>query len=374
MGPTGFTTVTASSIYSVQLRRELKRIVGDDMDIFQDASSLDFGDIHFKFDPATGLRAIIAIHNTHLGPALGGCRCLSYPSTEAAIVDAMRLARSMTYKAAISGLPLGGGKSVLMRPTPICDREAYFESFGRFVNELGGRYITAVDSGTSVADMDVIARTTKHVACTSAGSAGTDDPSPHTAVGVRWGLEAAVKFKLGRTDLDGIHVAIQGVGHVGYPLASQLHERGARLTVSDVNKAAVERCVDEFDADVVKPEDIYDVECDVFSPNALGAVISDDTLSRLRTKIVGGAANNQLAESRHGDALHKREILYAPDYAINAGGVIQIVTDKFALSERLSEIYDTLMRIFEQSAKKDEAPHHVANCMVDAILASPAKT
>ncbi len=344
------------------------------MDIFQDASSLGFGDIHFKFDPATGLRAIIAIHNTHLGPGLGGCRCVSYPSTEAATIDAMRLARGMTYKSAISGLPQGGGKSVLMRPTQIRDREAYFESFGRFIDELGGRYITAVDSGTSVADMDVIARTTKYVACTSAGSAGTDDPSPHTAVGVRRGLEAAVEFKLGRSDLDGIHVAIQGVGHVGYPLASQLHERGARLTVSDVNKAAVDRCADEFHADVAEPEDIYDVECDVFSPNALGAVINDDTLSRLRTKIIGGAANNQLAESHHGDVLHKRGILYAPDYVINAGGVIQIVTDKSALNEKLSGIYDTLMRIFEQSAKKSEAPHHVADGMVDAILALPAKT
>ena len=344
------------------------------MDIFQDASSLGFGDIHFKFDLATELRAIIAIHNTHLGPALGGCRCVSYPSMEAAIIDAMRLARGMTYKSAISGLPQGGGKAVVMRPTQIRDREAYFESFGRFVDELSGRYITAVDSGTSVADMDVIARTTKHVSCTSAGNAGTDDPSPHTAVGVRRGLEAAVAFKLGQSDLDGIHVAIQGVGHVGYPLASQLHERGARLTVGDVNKAAVDRCVNEFHADVVEPEDIYDVECDVFSPNALGAVINDDTVSRLRTKIIGGAANNQLAESRHGDTLHKRGILYAPDYAISAGGVIQIVTDKSALNEKLSGIYDTLMRIFEQSAKKSEAPHHVADGMVNAILASPAKT
>jgi leucine dehydrogenase len=343
------------------------------MDIFEDASFLGFGDIHFKFDPATGLRAIIAIHSTHLGPALGGCRCVSYPSTEDAIVDAMRLARGMTYKSAISGLRQGGGKAVVMRPRQIRDREAYFESFGRFVDELGGRYITAVDSGTSVADMDVIARTTKYVACTSAGSAGTDDPSPHTAVGVRRGLEAAVKFKVGQSDLDGIHVAIQGVGHVGYPLANQLHERGARLTVSDTSKAAVERCIDEFNADVVAPEDIYDVECDVFSPNALGAVINDDTLSRLRTKIIGGAANNQLAEPRHGDALHQRRILYAPDYVINAGGVIQIATDKSVLSEKLSGIYDTLMRIFEDSAKKDEAPHRVADAMVDAILASPAK-
>ncbi len=161
---------------------------------------------------------------------------------------------------------------------------------------------------------------------------------------------------------------------MGYPLASQLHERGARLTVSDVNKAAVERCVDEFHADAVEPEDIYDVECDVFSPNALGAVINDDTLSRLRTKIIGGAANNQLAESRHGDALHKRGILYAPDYVINAGGVIQIATDKSAVNEKLSGIYGTLMRIFKQSVKKGEAPHHVADGMVHSILTSPAKT
>lgn len=344
---------------------------GSYMDVFKQADALGFGDIHIKIDSVTDLHAIIAIHNTKLGPALGGCRCVPYPSTEAALLDAMRLARGMTYKAAISGLSSGGGKAVLMCPPEIKDREAYFEAYGAFVDELGGRYITAVDSGTSVADMDIIARRTQHVACTSESRAGTGDPSPHTALGVRRGIEAAVKSKLNRDDLEGVHVAIQGVGHVGYPLAQELFEYGSKLTVCDIDKDATERCVDEFGAKVVDPERIYDVPSDVFSPCALGAVINDDTLARLDTKVVAGGANNQLAENRHGDVLHKRGILYAPDYVVNAGGIIQIIIDdESILREKILNIYDTLTRIFEQSAKTNEAPHRVADSMVDAMLAA----
>ncbi len=341
------------------------------MDIFEQAAELRFGDIHFKIDPVTGLHAIIAIHSTRLGPALGGCRWLSYPSTEAALLDAMRLACGMTYKAAISGLSLGGGKAVLIRPPHPVDREAYFEAFGSFVDELGGRYITAVDSGTSVAEMDIIARRTRHVTSTSASRAGSGDPSPYTALGVCRGIEAGVKSKLKKDSLEGVHVAIQGVGHVGYPLARELAGHGARLTVCDVDGSAVERCADEFGARGVALADIYEVESDVFAPCALGAVINDETVPRLNTKIIGGAANNQLAEIRHGDLLHRRGILYAPDYAINAGGIIQIIVhDETEMTAKLLGIYDTLMRIFAQSEKTNQPPRRVADAMVEAMLSA----
>ncbi len=339
------------------------------MDLFQEASALGFGDIHIKIDPDCGLHAIIAIHSTRLGPALGGCRCIPYASTEAALLDAMRLARGMTYKAAISGLSQGGGKAVLMRPPEIGEREAYFESFGRFVDSLGGRYITAVDSGTSPADMDIIARRTRHVACTSSHHAGSGDPSPHTALGVRRGIEAAVRFALGRDSLEGVHVAMQGVGHVGYPLARELRAHGARLTVCDVDRLAVERCVDEFGAAAATTEGIYELACDVFAPCALGAVINDQTLPRLAARIVAGAANNQLAELRHGDRLHERGILYAPDYVINAGGILQIaLREESALRAKLFAIYDTLTEIFRRSAREDTPPQRVADRMVEDML------
>jgi leucine dehydrogenase len=342
---------------------------GEDTNLLDLASSLGFGDIHIKVDPTVSLHAIVAIHDTRLGPALGGCRCIPYPSTDAALFDTLRLARGMTYKAAISGLAQGGGKAVLIRPPQIKDRDAYFESFGRFVEQLGGRYVTAVDSGTSPADMDIVARFTRHVACTSNSLAGTGDPSPHTALGVCRGIEAAVKFKLGRGDLQDVHVALQGVGHVGYPLARELHARGARLTVCDVNALASERCVEEFGASAVTPEQIYDVPCDVFAPCALGAVINDATITRLHAHVVAGAANNQLAEAHHGDVLHRRGILYVPDYVINAGGIIQIALhDEAAMYARIMAIYDTLTRVFEESARTGEPAHRVADSMVESIL------
>ncbi len=362
---------SAAKRTSTQVLFDEKPPTNEDLHLFELAASLGFGDVHFKLDPAVDLQAIVAIHSTRLGPALGGCRLLPYPSTEAAVLDAMRLARGMTYKAAISGLPQGGGKAVLILPPYIKDREAYFESFARFVDELGGRYITAVDSGTSPADMDIVARYTSHVACTSASLAGTGDPSPHTALGVCRAIEAAVRFKLGGDDLADIHVAIQGVGHVGYPLARELHNRGARLTVCDVNPAASERCVEEFGATAVASERIYDVPCDVFAPCALGAVINDATIGRLHARIVAGAANNQLEDVRQGDVLHRRGILYAPDYVVNAGGIIQIALhDQSAMHAKIMAIYDTLTRIFEESVKTGEAPHRVADSMVESILQS----
>ncbi|MBI3773576.1 MAG: amino acid dehydrogenase [Gammaproteobacteria bacterium] len=333
--------------------------------LFDHAAALGFGDIHFKVDRASGLRSIIAIHNTRLGPALGGCRCVPYPSTEAALHDVMNLSRAMSYKAAMAGLPLGGGKAVIMAPPKIENRKALFEAYGRFVDELGGRFISSVDSGTGVQDMDAAARHTRYVRSTS----NRGDPSPSTALGVRRGIEAAVKFKLKQDALAGIHVAIQGAGHVGYYLAKELHALGARLTMCDVNPAAVERCVSEFGVSVVSPDQIYSVAADVFAPCALGGPINDETVEQLKVKIVAGAANNILADIKHAQTLQQRDILYAPDYVINAGGLMQVwIEDKSELRKKVLGIYDTLMKLFDRAANMNATPEKVADHMADEIL------
>lgn len=337
----------------------------EQMDLFSRAAQMQFGDIHFKVDEASGLRAIIAIHNTNLGPALGGCRCVPYPSTNAALHDVMNLSRAMSYKAAMAGLPLGGGKAVIMRPEKIKDRKALFEAYGRFVEELGGRYISSVDSGTGVEDMDIAITQSRFIRSTSAHG----DPSPSTALGVRCGIQAAVKHHLGRDDLDGLHVAVQGAGHVGYPLAKELYELGARLTICDMNQAAVKRCAAEFEATVVDPEAIFDVEADVFAPCALGGVINNQTVHRLKVGIVAGATNNALADGEMAVVLHEKGILYAPDYVINGGGLMQVwIEDEQALKQKVMGIYDTLMKIFERAAGEKQSPALVVDKMAEEIL------
>jgi len=331
-------------------------------DIFHYAEFMEFGDIHIKTDSATQLRAVVAIHNTNLGPSLGGCRCIPYDSSFAAIEDAMRLAQGMSYKAAIAGLAQGGGKSVLMRPAEISDREAYFESFGEFVEQLGGRYITAVDSGTGVADMDVIARKTKHVVSTSSVEGGKGDPSPYTAHGVLLGLKAAVEHRLKRADLEGVHVAIQGAGHVGYFLAKELNELGAKLTICSNKDSDAQRLVDEFSGTVVGKDAIYDVDCDVFAPCALGGVINEETIKRLKATIIAGGANNQLADHRIGEMLKDKNILYAPDYVINAGGLIHVsVAEMTEIEEKVAKIYDTTKEIFIRADKDKRSCSYVAD-------------
>ncbi len=334
-------------------------------DLFNHAASLGFGDIHFKIEKKTGLYAIVAIHNTRLGPALGGCRCLPYPSTEAALIDVLNLAHAMSYKAAMAGLPLGGGKSVIIRPNHIEDRVALFEAYGRFVDELGGRFISSVDSGTDTADMDAAAHYSNFIRSTS----DRGDPSPITALGIRRGIQAAVKHKLGRAQLEGIHVAIQGAGHVGYHLAKELHYLGAKLTMCDNKQAAMERCAAEFNADLVAPTDIFKVKADVFSPCALGAVINDNTLPQLDVAIIAGATNNPLADVTHAQDLHQRGILYAPDYIINAGGLMQVwIQDAIQLHNKVFSIYDTLINIFEQADNKNASPLTVVDRMAEEIL------
>jgi leucine dehydrogenase len=338
-------------------------------DLLAIASRYGCGEIHIKTDPDTGLLAIIAIHSTRLGPATGGCRCLPYPSFAAALEDAANLARGMSYKAALAGIPCGGGKSVLMRPETIADRCAYFESFGEFIETLGGRYVTAVDSGTGTADMDCIARHTGHARGLSPEYGGGGDPSPFTARGVRKAMEVAVNRVLGRSGLEGVHVAIQGAGHVGYALARELHALGARLTITDHNAANLERCHDEFGADTETLDGIFGVECDVFAPCALGGVINDQTIGRLRTAIIAGAANNQLADTSHGMQLHQKGIVYLPDYVINSGGLIHVLNlDPQVREQQLNSMLRTLRELFEQSGRSGIPMFRQADIMAERIL------
>ncbi|MBA2655110.1 MAG: amino acid dehydrogenase [Gammaproteobacteria bacterium] len=341
-------------------------------DVFQYAKDLNYGELHFKIDKKTGLFAVVAIHSTKLGPAIGGCRCIPYASTQAAITDAVRLAYGMSYKAAICELPHGGAKAVLMRPPVIANRQAYFQSFAEFVNELNGRYVTAMDSGTDVNDMDIIATKTRYVTCTSEGGGG--DPSPFTALGVKRGIEAAVKFKLGQDNLRDVHVAIQGAGHVGYYLARDLVEAGARVTMADINTANLERCKNEFKIEIVSPESIYEINCDVFAPCALGAGLNATTIPRLNTTIVAGAANNQLKDIDEDDKLlFERGILYAPDFLINSGGLIYAASvydhGNFEQAKNhILNIYDALIKIFTRAKAEHKPTNHIAQVIADERL------
>jgi leucine dehydrogenase len=348
------------------------------MDVFGKLSAYDFGEVHLKLDKATQLYAIVAIHDSRLGPALGGCRFIEYDTHEAALVDALRLARGMTYKAALAGLSHGGGKSVIIRPRQHFDRVALFRAFGRFIEDLHGHYVTAEDSGTGLEDMEIIRTMTKHVTGIDPSHGGSGDPSPFTALGVRRGIEACVKFKLGRSDLQGVHIAVQGVGHVGYHLCKELHAAGAKLTVADVDKLKSERAQREFGAAIVEIADIPKIECDVFAPCALGAGLNDASIPQLRARVVAGAANNQLAEPRHGDDLHARGILYAPDYAINAGGLVNVAQevkgyDAKAARDKTLKIYDTIWDICERSKRLAAPTYKVADIMVEEKLGTVAR-
>ena len=339
-------------------------------DFLEYALSHGFGDLHLKVDKNSGMKAMVAIHSTKLGPALGGCRFIPYPDTATALNDAMRLARGMSYKAALANLPLGGGKAVIIQPPHAYDRAAYLHSFGEFVNDLGGRYITALDSGTQLSDMDIIAEHTPYVASLSSHNG---DPSPSTAKGVVRGIQAAVSFKLGKKDMNGLHVAIQGLGHVGFLIAKHLHELGARLSVADISPTLVERAVKELGATAVSTDTISKIPCDVFSPCALGAVINDISLNQFQTTIIAGAANNQLAHTYHGQKLHDKGILYAPDYVINAGGLVFAASKYFntpekQVNEQLDGISNTLMQIFKRSAAENRPVSEIADTMAQEIL------
>lgn len=342
---------------------ELPPPITNSEELFSYARDLEFGDLHIKFDEQSGLQSIIAIHNTRLGPSLGGCRYRSYESPFAAIEDAMRLAQGMSYKAAMAGLPLGGGKSVLIKTPEQTNRKALFSAFGKFVDELNGRYITAVDSGTSPEDMDIIAEYTDHVT-TLAKENG--DPSPTTAIGVRQSIEAAVLYKYKRNDLRDLRVAIQGVGKVGGYLAKDLYERGAKLIICDTDKELLKRFQIELNATVVNPDEIYQVDCDIFSPCAMGAILNDMTIPQIKADIIVGAANNQLSEPKHGKILTQRGILYAPDYVVNAGGLIHAAAQYFKtpmniMQEQLKHIYQSTLDIFGRADKENLPTSEVAD-------------
>ena len=313
-------------------------------------------------DENAGYRGIIVIHSTALGPAVGGTRYWNYQTEDEAMTDALRLARGMTYKNALAGLPFGGGKSIVMRESKVPDRERLFRAHGLMVNSFAGKYFTAEDVGTSPSDMEYILKETTYVAGLQ-GRSG--DPSPHTARGVFRAMQAAARQKWGSDDLSGKTVAIQGCGHVGYFLAGELARTGAKLLVTDVDQTKVKRVVEEHGATAVPTEQIYSAAADVFAPCALGGVLNDQTIPQLKAALVVGGANNQLLEPRHGDLLEQRGILYAPDYAVNAGGVINgccremLGWDVPKTLAKTDAIYDTLLRIFAM-AERERIPTYQA--------------
>jgi leucine dehydrogenase len=336
-------------------------------DLFEYADHLGFGELHFCNDHESGLRAIIAIHSPHRIPTLGGCRFLEYPDTASALKDAMRLAQGMSYKAALYNLPVGGGKAVILKPKKNFDRVLLLKRFAQFIDSLQGRYITAKDSGSTTADMDVIAKYTPYVSSTTVERDGlSGNPSPYTAEGVLRAIETAVEFKYHKKNLGGLHVAIQGVGTVGHSLAEKLHKQGVKLTVCDTNADAAERLHQELGVTVVSTNQIYGVECDIFSPCALGAILNDETIPLLKAPIIVGAANNQLAHTYHGKVLQEKGILYAPDYVVNAGGLIHVCAQHFSSShekamEQIDHISDILLGIFKQAAEMNEPTNIIAD-------------
>ncbi|GMA52441.1 leucine dehydrogenase [Alicyclobacillus contaminans] len=343
------------------------------MQLFSYLEKYDYEQVVFCHDEASGLKAIIAIHDTTLGPALGGCRMWTYQSEDEAILDALRLARGMTYKAAAAGLNLGGGKTVVIGNPRTDKSEAMFRALGRYIQSLNGRYITAEDVGTNVQDMDMIHMETDYVTGVSQAYGSSGNPSPMTAYGVFRGIQATANVALGSPDLAGRTVAVQGLGSVGYSLAEQLRAAGANLIVTDINEDQLRRAASELGARVVAPAEIFDVECDIFAPCALGAVINDDTVERLRCKAVAGSANNQLAEERHGDRLHERGILYAPDYVINAGGLINVADELEGYNadrarKKVEGIYDIMLEIYNIAEREGIPTYRAADHMAEARI------
>ncbi|KLU66237.1 leucine dehydrogenase [Desulfosporosinus acididurans] len=333
------------------------------MDIFRYLETYDYEQLIVCQDRTSGLKAIICIHDTTLGPALGGTRMWNYASEEEAILDALRLARGMTYKNAAAGLNLGGGKTVIIGDSRTQKSEELFRAFGRYVQSLNGRYITAEDVGTTVRDMDWVHLETDFVTGVSASGA-SGDPSPMTARGVWRGMKAAAKEKFGNNSLQGKKVAIQGLGHVGYYLAKHLQDEGAKLIVTDIHEDAIKRVLNELEATVVGPDEIFGVEADIFAPCAMGAVVNDETIPRFKFAIIAGAANNVLLEERHGDKLHELGILYAPDYVINSGGVINVADELEGYNperalQKVDMVYDNVEKVLK-IAKEMNIPTYKA--------------
>jgi len=344
------------------------------MAVFSLSDFADHEQVVFVSDDKSGLKAIIAVHNSNLGPALGGCRMWPYASEEEAVRDVLRLSRGMTYKSAMANLKLGGGKSVIIGNPRTQKTPELLAAFARALEQLNGRYIAAEDSGTSVADMKYMTQFTQHVAGIhdkpSDEGTRSGDPSPATAYGTFIGIKAAVKEKLGRDSLEGLRVAVQGVGNVGFDLARQLKAAGAQLWVTDIHREPLLQAGKELGATVVAPDEIFGLDVDVFAPCALGAILNDSTIPQLKAKVVAGASNNQLAEPRHGVELMKRGILYAPDYVINAGGIIDVYHerigfDRAALLKHIEGIHDNLMEVFGRARKEERPTGEVADAIAE---------
>ena len=339
------------------------------MNVFELVQKHGHEQVVFCYDDSTGLKAIIAIHSTILGPALGGVRMWKYESEEEALFDVLRLSKAMTYKAAVAGLNLGGGKAVIIGDPRTQRNEALFRAFGRFVQSLGGRYITAEDVGTDEKVMEWIYSETKFVTGIPESLGGSGNPAPVTAYGVYVGIKACVKEVYGNESLEGKKIAIQGVGQVGRFLCLHLVKDGAKLYITDIVPEKVKLCLSECKAEYVEPDKIYDVDADIFAPCALGGIINDETIPRFKFKIIAGGANNQLLdEDKHDKMLMEHGILYAPDYVINAGGLINVGREVEGYSKehamkKAEGIYDTLMRVFEIS-KKEKIPTHVASARI----------
>jgi leucine dehydrogenase len=332
-------------------------------------------EVLFVTDEKCGLRAIIALHSTHLGPAAGGCRFWHYARDEEALVDALRLSRGMSYKNAMAGLPLGGGKSVILADEARTKTPDMLHAFGKAVEHLGGRYVTAEDVGMSVADMIEVARSTKFVAGlpNSAGDVG-GDPGPHTSLGVFLGIKAAVKWALGKDSLSGLHIALQGAGSVATGVALHACAEGAKLSIADIDEEKARKLADRSGGKVVSPDEILGLEADVLSPCALGAILNETTIPELKVPVVAGAANNQLATPQDGERLLDRQILYAPDYVINAGGIINVCTeylgdgDATLVRRRIEGIPVRLKQIWSEGAESGRDPAAVADAMAQRLI------
>ncbi|MDO6674557.1 leucine dehydrogenase [Tenacibaculum sp. 1B UA] len=332
--------------------------------------------IVFCNDEDTGLKAIIGIHNTTLGPALGGTRMWQYKSEWEALNDVLRLSRGMTYKSAITGLNLGGGKAVIIGDAKTQKNDALMRKFGEFVNSLSGKYITAEDVGMETRDMDIIREVTPHVTGVSENIGGSGNPSPVTAYGVYMGMKAAAKYKFGTENLDGKKVLVQGVGHVGETLVKHITDEGAQVVLNDINEARLEELSKKYGANVVLGNDIFGLDVDIYAPCALGATINDESIAQLKAKVIAGAANNQLAnELKHGTMLKDKGIAYAPDFLINAGGIINVYAevvgyDKAESLKRTENIYNTTLDIFNLSEKENITTHqaafNIAQARIDA--------
>ena len=346
--------------------------------IFETLAQTGHEEVVFCHNKDAGLKAIIAIHNSVLGPALGGLRMWNYATEQDALNDVLRLSRGMTYKAAVSGLNLGGGKAVIIGDPSTDKSEALFRAFGRFVNSLNGRYITAEDVGIDVNDMEYVFKETPFVTGVHQVHGGSGDPSPFTAYGTLQGLMAALQVKFGNEDVGKYSYAVQGVGHVGMEFVKLLSERGAKVFVTDINKELVQRAVDDHGAEAVAPDQIYDVDAEVYSPCALGGTVNENTLPRLKCQVICGAANNQLSTNEIGDEVMRKGILYAPDYAVNAGGLMNVSLEidgynRERAMSMLRTIYFNLGRIFEIAQRDNIPTYKAADRMAEERIASIGK-